>query len=74
MANSPWPYDGGPKLPAGCDLQGRYPEAAHAASEFDADSFDAPPDGAGLVMCVALCLAVWAIVALVVVVVGGMAL
>jgi hypothetical protein len=30
-----------PRIPAGCDQQGRYPEAAHAASEEDSYERDA---------------------------------
>lgn len=36
-----------PRIPKGCDQQGRHPEAAHAASEVD----DYRPVGAGWVDC-----------------------
>ena len=43
-------------LPKGCDYQGRYPEAAHAACELDDDNDERPIPGAGLVLWLALSL------------------
>jgi len=36
-----------PRIPKGCDQQGRHPEAAHAANEYD----DYRPIGGGWVDC-----------------------
>lgn len=49
------------RLPLGWDQQGRYPEAAHAASELDDESADPRPiPGAGLVLWLAFSLIVGA--------------
>jgi uncharacterized protein (DUF983 family) len=43
------------RLPTGCDQQGRYPEAAEAATEIGADDFD---DAAAIIVKQIICIVI----------------
>jgi uncharacterized protein (DUF983 family) len=43
------------RLPTGCDQQGRYPEAAEAATELGADDFD---DAAAIIVKQIICIVI----------------
>lgn len=60
-----------PRLPAGCDQQGRHPQAAEACTELGADDEDPLNAARGVVVGIVAAMMIWAFVAFAVLAVWG---